>query len=67
MFSIKKSKIVGMYRPPSSSVLVFNASFFNLLTDDDKKGYLMIAGDLNVDLKAGVYSNQEISLFDELK
>ena len=56
-----------MYRPPSPSSLVFNASFFNLLTDDDKKRFLMIAGDLNVDLKAGVYYNQENCLFDKLK
>ena len=66
-FLKKKYKIIGVYRPSSSSLLAFNDSFFGLLTNNDKKGFLMISGDLNVDFIAKSHSYQKSRLFDELK
>ena len=37
IFLKKNYKIIGAYRPPSSSLLAFNDLFFSLLTDNDKK------------------------------
>ena len=58
IFLKKKYKIISVFRPPSSSLLAFNDSFFSLLTDNDKKGFLMSAGDLNVDFIAKSHSYQ---------
>lgn len=63
----KKHQIVGLYRPPSSSLLTFNETFFNIFTDNDKKSSIIIAGDVNIDLLSQNYSNQETRYFDELR
>ena len=65
--SNKKHKVTGVYRPPSSSLLMFNETFFEMFTDEDKRGSLIIAGDFNIDILSTSHNNQENNFFDELR
>ena len=42
-----KFRIVGIYKPPSTSLVDFNALFFTMFIENDKNKFLAIMGDFN--------------------
>ena len=61
-----KFHIVGIYIPPSTSLVDFNTLFFNLFTDNDRNKFMAIIGDFNIDNLALSFSNQVNQFLDEL-
>ena len=62
-----KFKIVGLYRPPSTSLVDFNALFFNMFRENDRNKFIAIMGDFNIDTLAPAFSNQVNQFLDEIK
>ena len=44
--------IVGIYRPPSTSLVDFNALFFNMVIENDGNKFMAIMSDFNIDTLA---------------
>ena len=62
-----KFNIVGLYRPPSTSLVDFNAIFFNMFIENDRNKLIAIMGDFNIDTLAPAFSNQVNHFLDEIK
>lgn len=63
----KNFNILGVYRPPSRPLEVFNREFFNMLTGVGMRGTVVVAGDFNVDILALSPSGPVASFVDHFR
>ena len=54
--------VLGVYRPPLSSLSLFNSNFFSML--DIVTGHCIITGDFNVDICSNVFSSLATDFID---
>ena len=59
--------IVGIYRPTSTSLVDFNALFFNVFIENDRNKFMAIMGGFNIDNLALSFLNQVNQFLDEIK
>ena len=55
--------VLGVYRPPLSSLSLFNSNFFSML--DTVTGHCIITGDFNVDICSNVFSSLATDSIDK--
>ena len=62
-----KFRIVGIYKPLSTSLVDFNALFFDVFIENDRNKFMAIMGDFNIDTLALSFSNQGNQFLYEIK
>ena len=60
--SMSSRTVLGVYRPPLSSLSLFNSNFFNVL--DIITDYCIITGNFNADFRPNVFLSLAIDFID---